>query len=311
MQGPPVGQSLGGDRGSSNLDAWLESVFFRVHTRCAMSVSRVMGVRSRRVFEGVCALIAAGGIGLLVGLHRRYDGPTAVSAALAEARWALEGREPSRRLRAYAVEIVLRSDEDESCAVAGKNYWYSRERGIAELSEAARLELKVPSRRVDIAETDLGPWFWRLAAGSDAIVANAALRAFGNVGRLSVGASGDGYDLSRCEDPAPATSEKKRRRSETKEASSKKRGRQLRAYLPSWRRTVKKATIALKTFFLIFSTSTLSSYTLRETQTRMLRFAYLIKERVSNRESYIPLVTAHLLDSVVFAPITLGMLSFL
>lgn len=44
-------------------DVWLESVFFRVHTRCAVWVSKVFPTRARRFFEVLCALLAACGLG--------------------------------------------------------------------------------------------------------------------------------------------------------------------------------------------------------------------------------------------------------
>ncbi|KAJ8601420.1 hypothetical protein CTAYLR_005935 [Chrysophaeum taylorii] len=254
-------------------DAWLESVFFRVHTRCAVSVSRAFGARSRRVFEVACALVAAGGLGMLVGLHQRYTGSTELSRALRAAK--------IDEARAYAVRVAVGGDDEDACGGGDYVYWYSPERGIVELSEAAMRDLAVPVRCVAMTRRQLGPWPWRVAAGTDAIVANAALRAFGCVGRVRLDRSRDGYDLSRCDDKA----------------------RRFNA--------VFKIAVAIKTIFLVFATSTLASYTLRETQARMLRFAYLIKERVSNRQSYVKLVTLHLLDSVVFAPITLGMLSFL
>lgn len=121
--------------------------------------------------------------------------------------------------------------------------------------------------------------------------AQAALRAFGSIGRVQVEGSRDAFDLTRCED---WRTKRRRRQSPL--------GRTALFF---------KLVVVVKTVFLVFANSTLASYTLRETQARMLRFAFHIKERVSNRQSYVQLVTAHLLDSVVFAPITLGMLSFL
>ena len=63
--------------------------------------------------------------------------------------------------------------------------------------------------------------------------------------------------------------------------------------------------------FLIFATSTLVSYTLRETQARMLRFAFELKENIGSNRSYLSLVATHLLDSAGFAPIMIGMMAFL
>ncbi|KAH8051654.1 hypothetical protein JL721_11095 [Aureococcus anophagefferens] len=70
-------------------------------------------------------------------------------------------------------------------------------------------------------------------------------------------------------------------------------------------------TVSLKTLFLIFATSTLVSYTLRETQARMLRFAFELKENIGDNRAYLSLVASHLLDSAVFAPIMIGMMAFL
>jgi len=141
--------------------------------------------------------------------------------------------------------------------------------------------LKVPTQTIQISESELGSWLWRALAGHDTILANAALIAFGAIGQLFIDDGSDRYyDLAKLGDTQN-----------------------------SWLFT--KTAVTLKTLFLLFSTSTLAAYTLRETQTRMLRFAYLIKQFVSNHQSYLQLVIAHLLDSLVFAPITLGMLSFL
>lgn len=63
--------------------------------------------------------------------------------------------------------------------------------------------------------------------------------------------------------------------------------------------------------FVLFATSTLVHYTLRETQARMLQFTSELRETISSRRSYARLVTRHLLDSAAFAPIMVGMLAFL
>ena len=69
--------------------------------------------------------------------------------------------------------------------------------------------------------------------------------------------------------------------------------------------------VAGRAAFVLFATSTLVHYTLRETQARMLRFTAELRETISSRRSYARLVTRHLLDSAAFAPIMVGMLAFL
>jgi hypothetical protein len=120
-------------------------------------------------------------------------------------------------------------------------------------------------------------------AGADAAVANAAVAAVGPRGYVRSERSNEFYDLARAERAAPFT-----------------RGALAQAL-----------TVSLKTLFLIFATSTLVSYTLRETQARMLRFAFELKENIGDNRAYLSLVASHLLDSAVFAPIMIGMMAFL
>lgn len=53
------------------------------------------------------------------------------------------------------------------------------------------------------------------------------------------------------------------------------------------------------------------SFTLRETQERMLKFTYLLQHHVRNRMPYAPLVLTHVVESLVFVPIMVGVLFFL
>lgn len=103
-------------------DAWLESVFFRVHTRCAIYVSRAFNARARHIFEVLCALVAVCGLGqsdpfppatlnnscagVLVGLHMRFATiSTSLSDALESARDDIEYDLP--RSQPYIIGIVV------------------------------------------------------------------------------------------------------------------------------------------------------------------------------------------------------------
>jgi hypothetical protein len=72
-----------------------------------------------------------------------------------------------------------------------------------------------------------------------------------------------------------------------------------------------KAVILASTVFLFFTTSTLVSFTLKETQERMLRFTYLLQYHIRQGMSVSRLVCTHLIESLVFVPIMVGMLGFL
>jgi len=83
----------------------------------------------------------------------------------------------------------------------------------------------------------------------------------------------------------------------------------------SWRNRheflVSKLAIVLKTTFLFFITTTLVSFTLRETQERMLDFTHQLQAHVRSHRPVFQLVTTHLVDNLVFVPIMVGMIFFL
>ena len=72
-----------------------------------------------------------------------------------------------------------------------------------------------------------------------------------------------------------------------------------------------KTGVLLTTLFLFFTTSTLVSFTLRETQQKMLGFTYLLHRHVRNRQPFGVLVAAHVMESLMFVPVMIGMLFFL
>mmetsp|Transcript_23020 Transcript_23020/g.41144 ORF Transcript_23020/g.41144 Transcript_23020/m.41144 type:complete len:202 (+) Transcript_23020:425-1030(+) len=72
-----------------------------------------------------------------------------------------------------------------------------------------------------------------------------------------------------------------------------------------------KLGVLLTTLFLFFITTTLVSFTLRETQERMLKFTFLLQHHVRHRMSYISLIVTHLVESLVYVPIMVGILFFL
>jgi hypothetical protein len=70
-------------------------------------------------------------------------------------------------------------------------------------------------------------------------------------------------------------------------------------------------TILLQTSFLFFITTTLVSFTLRETQEHMLEFTHQLSRLVSSRQPLQGLVTTHVLHNLIFVPIMVGMMFFL
>lgn len=72
-----------------------------------------------------------------------------------------------------------------------------------------------------------------------------------------------------------------------------------------------KVGVFFRASFLFFFCTTLVSFTLRETQERMLEFTQELSRRVRQSMSLSDLITTHLAQNLVFVPIMLGMMFFL
>lgn len=78
-----------------------------------------------------------------------------------------------------------------------------------------------------------------------------------------------------------------------------------------YQRFMFKCYVLVSTVFLFFTTSTIVSFTLRETQERMLKFTHLLQYHITRRLSYATLVFTHVVETLVFVPIMIGILFFL
>jgi len=72
-----------------------------------------------------------------------------------------------------------------------------------------------------------------------------------------------------------------------------------------------KTMVVFKTTFLFLFCTTLISFTLRETQERMLEFTQELSRRVSVQLPLVDLIVFHLIHNLVFVPIMVGMMFFL
>ena len=72
-----------------------------------------------------------------------------------------------------------------------------------------------------------------------------------------------------------------------------------------------KGAVVIKTSFLFFITTTLVSFTLRETQGRMLDFTHHLQQYVRANRPVGNLVATHVVENLVFVPIMVGMVFFL
>ena len=79
----------------------------------------------------------------------------------------------------------------------------------------------------------------------------------------------------------------------------------------SGRILAEKAGVVLTSVFLFYITTTLTSFTLRETQQRMLEFTIQLQNHVREHRSLGKLILVHVLENLVFVPIMVGMMFFL
>jgi len=168
------------------------------------------------------------------------------------------------------------------------------DRGLLLMSSRALDALGVATESVDLPQDDpcLSPlpplrWLLRHAVGYDAAVLSAMLDATAGAGYVLAIHSGETHALSH--------------------AAS------LRTFFArgwdAW--LLLRLGTVCSAVFLLFAASALVSFILAQTQKRMLRFTVALQRHVQARLPLLPLVAAHLADSLVFVPIMLGVLFFL
>ncbi|KAG2536255.1 hypothetical protein PVAP13_9NG177146 [Panicum virgatum] len=74
---------------------------------------------------------------------------------------------------------------------------------------------------------------------------------------------------------------------------------------------VTKCGVLLMSLFVFFTTTMSVSFTLRETQSRMLRFTVQLQHHARHQLPTFQLIFVHVIESLVFAPIMIGILFFL
>jgi len=76
-------------------------------------------------------------------------------------------------------------------------------------------------------------------------------------------------------------------------------------------RFLTKGGVLVTTLFLFFVTTTLVSFTLRETQDRMLEFTFHLQSLIRERRPFAHLIFTHVVENLVFVPIMVGIMFFL
>jgi hypothetical protein len=105
-----------------------------------------------------------------------------------------------------------------------------------------------------------------------------------------------------------SSSDNKNNRNQINSHNSHNNNNRFRGGLPP---VMSKLAVLVQTSFLFFFSTTLVSFTLRETQERMLEFTQELSRRVSMSLPLRDLITRHVLHNLLFVPIMVGMMFFL
>ncbi|XP_052873893.1 membralin-like protein At1g60995 isoform X3 [Gossypium arboreum] len=190
------------------------------------------------------------------------------------------------KLNSYAVHWLERRSK-----AFEPTYLYSLEKGYFLLPEAAKSQHNI--RTVNISLSARHPCFgnrWQQLlinrfVGYDTIMMNSLLHKPG-LGYLYNFQTKEFYNLSYAQE-LPGSSAR------------------LGDYL------VTKCGVLMMSLFVFFTTTMSVSFTLRETQTRMLKFTVQLQHHARHRLPTFQLIFVHVIESLVFVPIMIGILFFL
>lgn len=180
-------------------------------------------------------------------------------------------------------------------------FLYSRERGFLMLKDSLRAKHGITRLNVSLSFDCLGAssvWLTFLLdnfVGYQTVVENTLIHATGGRGFMYSMLSRDLVDLEY------ASSGSRRSPGDAGDKDSSA----LAALLAF------KLGIVVTTFFLLFITSTLVHHTLRETQGMMLQFTFELQSHIEASRPTGHLIWNHVINSLVFVPIMVGMLFFL
>lgn len=233
---------------------------------------------------------------------------------LYSATWLAKIGDAARRFAKFwrnaGRELIFSSSKDDSHAFSGKSidhslanwlekrseafepvYLYSVERGYLILPEGAKFQHNVLTVNISISARNLcfgNRWQQLLInglVGYDTILMNSLLNARGE-GYLYNYQTKELYDLNYPHESSRVPST-------------------LEGYV------VSKCGVLIMSLFVFFTTTMSVSFTLRETQARMLKFTVQLQYHARHRLPTFRLIFVHVIESLVFVPIMIGILFFL
>ncbi|OQS05923.1 hypothetical protein THRCLA_01988 [Thraustotheca clavata] len=279
----------------------MEQIFFRMHVRVSRILTRMAGGKTRIALETGLFVVAMGMLSLSFFLHLSFVSSYGKTDCL---------EEYLPKTLPHLLHVQIEPDRSSWMSLTNlfmttapktnrNAYVYAVQKGLLTMVEypeelppldIAHVAIPMSSECFEIP--GLGSsGFWMLfldrIVGFDTILINNFIRfTDGGKGYLYNEFTKDTYNLNYASEFRATTST----------------WYSLAAY---------KLGIFCTILFLFFSTTTLVSFILRETQQRMLKFTILLQHHIRYRLPYMKLVFSHIIESLVFVPIMVGMLFFL
>ncbi len=317
----------------------MEQVFFRLHVRFVRAFCSAFTPSARIGLERLSLFNAFISLAVLVTLHFLFVAPNHHINCLSTAFDQIDvGQLKSFdvfeiRLTPHAQsEICSDGTNLNTCSFAStastntssssqahihmplNAYYFSLEKGFLMLPPSKRLQYNISSVNININEVECfgsasGAWIMRNIVGEETAVMNWFLSVFNRQGYVSNSYSKEIFNLNIAPRPIVSSSSGQALGNSPSISTSTRNGGEDRVSFIE--QTLKKIGIVCTTVFIFFSTTTLVSFTLRETQQRMLKFTFFLQDRISRRVPYGNLVFTHVIESVVFVPIIVGAHFFL
>lgn len=271
----------------------MERVYFKVHQRCIGGICKRLSPKQRIIGEIVILLCAIVSLSTLFLLHKRYS-------SYDNSEWfscSSIGDSAGEARTADVVDLLVTFDDKQRFPL--HTFTYATHPAYLMLPRDLYAEHDIKATTVAVAASDncfggpLSSFLLANVVGYETFWLNWAFQTFDGKGALSRRPSSSEKDLVRLNKLAVLV-ERKRDKSRS-----------------MWSRMSAKTGSLLAIAFIFYIVSTMVSFTLRQTQQKMLRFAYLLQHSVRYNRPWAALVLTHSLDSLVFVPMMVGMLFFL
>lgn len=293
----------------------LERVLYNLHHRTCTVALKHTSSASRNLLERTILILSVCGFGALLIAHLSFvyrsngTGYSIPSSCLSQ----IEGFSTTAD-----VTNVIVSSRVEASFVIHNNYDYHNDilfsyspiKGYLLLPSQVRQEKGLFIQTVTVSSSDVAcfgePFLQKLlfrVIGPETAVLNWMLAIQNAAGFVYNPKTDEIIDLQILNNAAADAA--------TCDATTLQAEQQRSHWIIKIRQIMSKLSVVIKTSFLFFITTTLVSFTLRETQERMLDFTHQLQAHVRSNRSVVHLVTTHLVENLVFVPIMVGMIFFL